>query len=79
MEQIVERLTRAEREFYLHELPSGIRKDPMRIMLTPDMERMLTEHRKLGITPEQLVVDRRERFASESAVPTQGTLAFEAS
>lgn len=50
----------------------------MRIMLTPDMERMLTEQaRKLGITPEQLVVDSlRERFASESAVPeSQGTLA----
>ena len=52
----------------------------MRIMLTPDMERMLTEQaRKLGITPEQLVVDSlKERFASASASAvseTQGTLA----
>ena len=38
----------------------------MKITLTPDMERMLTEQaRKLGITPEQLAVDSlKERFAS---------------
>ena len=50
----------------------------MRITLTPDMERTLTEQaRKLGITPEQLVVDSlKERLASVSAVPeSQGTLA----
>ena len=50
----------------------------MKIMLTSDLERMLTEQaRKLGITPEQLVVDSlKERFASASAVPeSQGTLA----
>ena len=50
----------------------------MKITLTPDMERTLTEQaRKLGITPEQLVVDSlKERLASVSAVPeSQGTLA----
>ena len=52
----------------------------MRITLTPDIERTLTEQaRKLGITPEQLVVDSlKERFASASAsaVPaSQGTMA----
>ena len=50
----------------------------MKITLTPDMERTLTEQtRKLGITPEQLVVDTlKERFASASGVPaSQGTLA----
>ena len=50
----------------------------MKIMLTSDLERMLTEQaRKLGITPEQFVVDSlKERFASASAVPeSQGTLA----
>ncbi|MYA21692.1 MAG: hypothetical protein F4Z30_02380 [Gemmatimonadetes bacterium] len=50
----------------------------MNITLTSDLERMLTEQaRKLGITPEQLVVDSlKERFTSASAVPkTQGTLA----
>ena len=48
----------------------------MKITLTPDMERTLIEQaRKLGTTPEQLVVDSlTERFAS--AVPeSQGTLA----
>ena len=50
----------------------------MKITLTPDIERMLTEQgRKLGITPEQLVVDSlQERLASASPVPeSQGTLA----
>ena len=50
----------------------------MKIMLTSDLERMLTEQaRKLGITPEQFVVDSlKERFASASAMPeSQGTLA----
>ena len=50
----------------------------MNITLTSDLERMLTEQaRKLGISPEQLVVDSlKERFTSASAVPkTQGTLA----
>jgi hypothetical protein len=50
----------------------------MKITLTPDMERTLIEQaRKLGITPEQLVVDSlKERLASASAVPeSQGTLA----
>ena len=50
----------------------------MKITLTPNMERMLTEQaRKLGITPEQLVVDSlKERLAAASAVPEpQGTLA----
>ena len=50
----------------------------MKITLTPDMEHTLIEQaRKLGITPEQLVVDSlKERFASALAVPeSQGTLA----
>ena len=48
----------------------------MKITLTPDMERMLTEQaRKLGITPEQLAVDSlKERFAS-TVLESQGTLA----
>ena len=50
----------------------------MKITLTPDMEHTLIEQsRKLGITPEQLVVDSlKERFTSELAVPeSQGMLA----
>ena len=50
----------------------------MKITLTLNMERTLIEQaRKLGITPEQLVVDSlKERLASASAVPeSQGTLA----
>ena len=40
----------------------------MKITLTPDMERTLIEQaRKLGITPERLVVDSlKERLASAS-------------